>query len=169
MNKKILMLSAVFLAVMLATPYIGIAHASHASSSISVSGTFFPSGIGGTLDIKIVDANLQIWTLSGSPMTWTGGISGAGTYAGKWYFYKLGTPSFMGYSDGVWTLSATVNGKVGTLTIRGISLETNSWCKGCWMIIGGTGELADLHGGGTYSEPGMSGVYAYTGQVHFCP
>ncbi len=82
----------------------------------------------------------------------------------------MGIPSFA-----VWnierTFTGTVYGKLGTLTMH---LEakftyptvTYPSLEGSWIIISGTGELADLHGQGTWwNSPGQ--VLQYEGQMHF--
>lgn len=78
--------------------------------------------------------------------------------------------------DRVFT-SATVLGHTGGLTMRlqatgygnpfaGISAYD---LQGTWVIIGGTGDLAGVHGQGTWwHTKGVSGLQ-YEGQVHFDP
>ncbi len=72
------------------------------------------------------------------------------------------------YGVETWTISATVNGKAGTLEIGGTTVMTLSSANGYWWIISGTGGLAKLHGGGTFqSIDVLMGTYTYTGQIYF--
>jgi hypothetical protein len=41
--------------------------------------------------------------------------------------------------------------------------------NGHWRILKGTGELANLHGQGTWAAVTPPLVYSYEGQVHFDP
>lgn len=67
----------------------------------------------------------------------------------------------------------TVNGDTGTiimsLTGTGfMSSPVSGALQGEWVIIKGTGELANLHGQGTFTaEVGVGGTYS--GQIHFDP
>ena len=72
--------------------------------------------------------------------------------------------------------TGTVMGKSGTLVIMWVGNTKNDdgwwWFK--WVIISGTGELADLRGQGTCWGPGPSGpgVWGWaemTGKIHFDP
>jgi len=93
-------------------------------------------------------------TLPANPMTWRS------------------IPSFA-----VWhierTFTGTVEGKPGTLTMHmeakiGYPTVTYPSLEGTWVIISGTGDLANLHGQGTWwNSPGQ--VLVYEGQMHFDP
>jgi len=68
------------------------------------------------------------------------------------------------------TFTGTVEGKSGTLTMyleaKGTTPFTN--LEGTWVIVDGTGDLANLHGQGTWWKllgPGLG----YEGQIHFDP
>ena len=71
------------------------------------------------------------------------------------------------------TVEGTVLGYTGALFMR---LECKGTLpaapphalEGTWVIISGTGELANLHGQGTWWNEG-SGEFGYEGQVHFDP
>jgi uncharacterized membrane protein len=72
------------------------------------------------------------------------------------------------------TFEGTVNGKAGTLIIHltatGVMGAPAGTLKGKWVIISGTGELANLQGQGTFTNVGGgSGAFAYEGQIHFNP
>jgi hypothetical protein len=68
------------------------------------------------------------------------------------------------------TFTGTVNGRSGTMVIRfegqgeGVGLPL----KGNWVIISATGDLATIHGEGTFE--GIAGVtITLTGNIHFAP
>jgi hypothetical protein len=71
------------------------------------------------------------------------------------------------------TFTGTVDGKIGSLNIlleAKFSRPTVTYpsLEGTWVIISGTGELANLHGQGTWhNSPGQ--VLVYDGQMHFDP
>jgi hypothetical protein len=96
----------------------------------------------------------------------TGGISGSYTSESCWIRHNAGLPDVWTIVHGVDFISpATVMGKTGTLDFM---LNGKSAEGGNWVIIGGTGDLANLHGQGTYSPAGGA-VVNYEGQVHFDP
>ena len=70
------------------------------------------------------------------------------------------------------TFTGTVDGKSGTLTMnleaKGSSPGYPGSLTGTWVIIGGTDQLANLHGQGTWTNLGM-GRLAYEGKIHFDP
>ena len=101
--------------------------------------------------------------------TWTGTFDGESTEdfvvvchpKAGFSFYK-GTIEFTG----------TVDGQEGTLTIKTNGKQESDTCDpspaiwhGRWVIIGGTGDLADLHGNGTFTGPSLD--LDYEGQIHF--
>jgi hypothetical protein len=97
---------------------------------------------------------------------WEGTFTGTSTeeYVGVMHssgagFYK-GTVSFEG----------TVEGREGTLEILYVGKSPGDFANwaGTWRIIGGGGELENLHGKGTFTNPKMF-VIAYSGQIHFHP
>ena len=159
-NKKVLGIAVFLLAVaMLATPCIGMAHA---TPSTAVSGTFRPAGAPSIVINAAGNSDNQFWDVT-APMAWAGGISGACAYVGHLHL-KSG---IIVTTNDVWTLTAVVDGKSGTVTIQGTRSPSG---EGHWVIISVTDALSNLHGEGTYSQPNTgTPVYAYTGQVHFDP
>ena len=83
------------------------------------------------------------------------------------------------FNSGFWNVwlrssfTGTVLGKSGTLVIQlvGKKPAEEDW-HGQWVILSGTGELANLRGQGTWWGPGFDApgpdIY-YMGQVHFKP
>jgi hypothetical protein len=108
-----------------------------------------------------------IMVLSGGIFVWTGGIAGPCSWEGRWVIHSLGDPLKEATNTvGYYTIEATVDGKQGTLVIEA-KANTNSPHHPNWVIISGTGELANLHGQGTFT--GSFPVWNYVGQVHFDP
>ena len=71
------------------------------------------------------------------------------------------------------TFTGTVLGYAGTLVMRlesrgTLPATTPYTTMGTWVIISGTGELANLHGQGTWWNLGL-GQFEYEGQIHFDP
>ena len=100
--------------------------------------------------------------------TWTGDFVGNSTEAGRVVVHSSGMWSFNARSS----FQGTVNGKAGTLEMLlvGKRADENSVWAGQWNIISGTGELANLHGQGTWEGPGfpISGI-DFWGKIHFDP
>lgn len=96
-----------------------------------------------------------------------GGIAGSYTSESRWVRHNVGTPDVWTNIHAIDIISpATVLGKTGSLTFM---LDGSAAQGGNWVIIGGTGELTDLRGQGTYSPGINSAVINYEGQVHFNP
>ncbi|HLN44503.1 MAG TPA: DUF3224 domain-containing protein [Candidatus Sulfotelmatobacter sp.] len=104
---------------------------------------------------------------------WVGDIAGTSTSDSRWILHYLPTPGAVGTNNlrGVNTVSATVNGKSGTLIILLTASRSpdDVEADGTWVILSGTGDLANLHGQGTAGPSGTPGVTAYTGQIHWDP
>lgn len=81
-------------------------------------------------------------------------------------------PDSMNFVKGTIAFTGEVGGHVGDLTMKFIGKQDSTTCDpsgaiwfGTWVIIGGTGELADLHGHGTWTGPSFD--LDYTGKIHF--
>ena len=99
--------------------------------------------------------------------TWTGYFSGTSKMDVSGVFHSNGYLNFQGviYFDG------SVLGKAGTLVIRYTGKVTEGGVGEIisqWVIISGTGGLANLRGQGTFSGVGATNLL-YSGQVHFKP
>ncbi len=125
--------------------------------------TYMPS----IVDVKQAGPNVFIHgTDVGS---WTGTFAGSSTEdfivvchptAGS-NFYS-GTIEFTGYVDG----------RYGSVTIKTNGKQEADTCDpspalwfGRWVVVGGAGDLADLHGNGTFTGPSLD--LDYSGQIHF--
>jgi Protein of unknown function (DUF3224) len=105
---------------------------------------------------------------------WQGGLVGTGDSE-----FTVGM-----FAAGFWNVwlrcefSGTVDGKQGTLQLQlvGKKPPNEDW-YGQWVILGGTGELANAHGQGIWWGPGYRSDQkvdgdpdvSYSGQIHFDP
>jgi hypothetical protein len=138
----------------------------NATASIPVSGSIFITAATVTPNPAGESDNAVLHLISTG--TYTGSITGSYTGDGRWVGHNVGTPDLWRNTHNVATFSsATVMGKTGTLSIMLIG-KTDG---GTWVIIGGTGDLAGLHGQGTYSSTGalFGKVADYEGEIHFDP
>jgi len=105
---------------------------------------------------------------------WTGTFSGVSTEIGKVVRHSSGFASFKGAVSFV----GNVGNKSGTFEMLAVGSKpdpSSEW-EGMWVIISGTGDLATLHGQGTWWGPGYSsanptewGDIYYSGEIHFEP
>ena len=99
---------------------------------------------------------------------WTGGIEGIDSTDATRIMHNWFSPEPLWVNiRAVSTFaSATVMGKTGPLTIRlDFRINVDGNADGTWVIIGGTGQLANLNGQGKIFGP--VGDFSYSGQVHF--
>ena len=98
--------------------------------------------------------------------TWTGTFEGTSDDA----FTLVMHPEGFVTCEGRIHFTGSVNDASGELFILFVGKRTWSppgpW-SGQWVIISGTGYLANLHGQGTWSGPPFN--LAYSGQIHFDP
>ncbi len=88
------------------------------------------------------------------------GTAEGGFMVGYEYAFYRGNVTFDGFVDG----------KEGTLEFLFVGFSPGAlddW-NGTWRILGGTGELANLHGQGVFWSNGLMDVH-YEGQIHFAP
>ena len=101
--------------------------------------------------------------------TWQGDFEGTAVsfFRVVWFNYAEGPLNVWLRSD----FEGTVMGREGTLVIQlvGWRYLPEDW-SGQWVIISGTGELANLHGQGTWGGPGFGAPGPdiwYSGQINF--
>ena len=135
----------------------------HATPPITASGTFdYEFEITGSRE---ADGNLFIYATEWE--TWVGTFDGTAVAV-----FRVGM-----FSEGFWnvwlrsTFTGTVLGESGTMVIQlvGKKPEGQDW-YGQWVILSGTGGLANLCGQGTWGGPGFGAVGPdiwYEGQIHF--
>ena len=163
-KRKILFVAVVFLAVaMLATPL------AVAKPPISLSGEQMIIGYTPISDVpKGKSDNLVSTALL--EVAWTGDIEGVATYEGILMIHSL-DPVAINIHEKIFFPTVTVLEKTGSLTLQvSANLGRGVDAGFRWTITGGTGELVNLHGSGTYwLEDMATGLYLYEGQVHFDP
>jgi type II secretory pathway pseudopilin PulG len=121
-------------------------------------------------EVRLADGNTFLKTHENGK--WTGTFSGKSTEDGKVVIHSSGAWSF----KGTVSFEGVVNGKTGTLTMLAVGSrpdENTDW-TGKWVILSGTGDLANLRGQGTWSGPGAPapeqwGDIYYAGDIHFEP
>jgi len=120
--------------------------------------------------IRFADGNTFMETFENGK--WSGTFSGTSTEDGKVVLHSSGAWSFRGIISFV----GEVEGRSGTLTMIAIGTTPDDFTDwtGTWVILSGTGELANLHGQGTWWGPGAAdfGVWGdiyYSGEIHFEP
>ena len=160
--KKMLIPIAVCMAALL---FMLSMPAAYAKPPTRVSGTFDY-----TFEITSEKWINDLWIFEATEWeTWEGDFQGTAVshFTVMWFNYPDG-PLF------VWlrgTLTGTALGKSGTITFLLVGWRPlpEDW-YGRWVILSGTGELADLHGYGTWRGPGFGDPgpdIFYSGQVHF--
>lgn len=171
MNKKVLVIVLALAAALLALPM----SAAYATKPMPVSGMFMLTDTGSTPPIirQAGESDNQIWVLSGATFVWTGDIEGTCSWEGRWVMHNFGDPEKQRTNtQGHYTIEATVDGEEGTLYIEARATGGARPRPHNWVIIGGTGELANLHGRGTFVDNLATPNpfdYLYSGQVHFDP
>jgi hypothetical protein len=101
--------------------------------------------------------------------TWTGTFEGTTTED----FVVVCHPNAgVTFYKGTMEFTGSVDGREGTMILKTNGIQATDTCdpspapwSGRWVIIGGTGELADVHGTGTFTGPSLD--LDYSGQVHF--
>ena len=166
MRKLILALATVLAVAISAVP----AHA-HPPTSASGDWTYVPTVIE---IVKVAGQNTFIY---GEDVgEWHGTFEGTSTE--QFILVNHARAGFNNYA-GVIQFTGTVADSDGTLRSGTMVIHThgrqdpgtlepspNLW-EGSWVIVSGTGDLADLHGRGTFTGPSLDLDYA--GQIHFRP
>ena len=172
MNKKVLLTVLALAGVLLAIPYIGMARA---TPSTAVSGALIVTGYVPLETLPRGGSDNVIWKVL-LTVEFTGDISGTATYEALWMLHNFVPPDggpdlAVNIREKITFETVTVLGKSGSLTLEANLCSARPPSKvWLWTILGGTGELANLNGHGTWApeEPGDL-VEFYEGQVHFDP
>jgi hypothetical protein len=165
MNKKILVFAVALMAVVMVTLPVSLVSATK-PMPVSFSITIIPSGPPSA--IKMAGKSDNGITTPESNIILTGGISGTGTYSGRWVIHNSGDPeNVFVTSKGRYEIEATVDDNSGTLIIEACA-RSGGDKPALWRIVGSTGDLAGLHGQGTFTAVDFFN-YNYVGQVHFDP
>jgi hypothetical protein len=109
----------------------------------------------------------QIWTFTDAPLPMAGDMERTGSYTGTWLVQKPFTPDMkVPAANGVYHLDVKVMGASGELTIGVHFVSSGGYSN--LVIIGGTGDLKNLHGTGVLTPETML-LYYYSMDVHFDP
>jgi hypothetical protein len=165
-NRKILLTVLALAVVLLATPYIGMAHA---TKPIPVAFTF-ANTFGYIVDMRPAGKsdnlmiNLVVYVIS------TGDMTGTGECLNHWKVHD--ERSVNDRIEATLSVDTILGGSVsGTLKILMVCVTDIATgpgpSEGTWLIISGTCDLANLHGQGTFTATLAS--VEFTGQVHFDP
>jgi hypothetical protein len=155
-------------AVLLAIPYIGMAHA---KPSTAVSGAIYITGYA-PLEILTKGQSGNVVMKVMLTVAFLGDISGTATYEAFWMIRNDGElVTGANMHEKIAFETASVLGKSGSLTLEAnMGSNRPSDAAWHWTILGGTGELANLHGHGTWAPENPGDVVEfYEGQVHFNP
>jgi hypothetical protein len=132
-----------------------LAEPAGATSLVPASGTFVD--VVTSTQVRMADENLIITqTIS---QTLMGTFTGTASQRATTVVHRTGAANFFGAE----TCTCSVAGKTGSLVIgfSGTSAPNGSF-EGQFVIVSGTGGLANLNGRGTIQSPNF-----YTGVIHF--
>jgi len=167
-KKRTKALSAIFVALAAALLLLMSISVAYATKPIPVSGKIIIMGFSVSSADMAGQSDNAIVYLSLNGM-FTGSIAGSYTSESRWVYHNYQQSDQWISVHAVDTISATITidsvQYTGTLffMLNGKGAE-----GGNWVIIGGTGDLANLHGQGTYT-PVSGNVQNYEGQIQFDP
>ena len=117
-------------------------------------GTFTVTG--GTEEIlREAPGEVKLTRVSGT-QRFGGGISGAGSVEWVFCYRPDGSARFAGFQR----IEGTIAGRSGSLVLESVGDHESGRSKGRWQVIpgSGTGELAGIHGEGSFDAPGGAEV-----------
>jgi len=132
-----------------------LAEPAGATSLMPASGTFVD--VVTSTQVRVADGNLILTQTV--TQTLTGTITGTATQQATTVVHPSGAANFFGAE----TCTCSVGGKTGNLVFgfSGTGAPNGSF-EGQFVILSGSGELANLNGRGTLQSPN-----SYTGVIHF--
>ena len=164
MKKKFLCVFVSLLVVVMFNLSISTVFAKNNTKFLDVNGQLIIWGGGQLVFTPAGKSGNTRLDVTGNAVEWTGDLEGIGFADGNFLLHNFGTPDAWSTALNIHTLEAEVDGQTGTLTIITTGSDT-----GTWRILKGTGELANLHGQGTWKTVIPPALYNYEGQVHFDP
>lgn len=132
-----------------------------ASAPVDGSGTFAFLGPPTILEVRQADGNLFITQVV--PIDNTGTLNGPSIFEATFIIHPDGTLT----AQGIETFTGTVDGVPGTLVFQATATGNGTSLRGNFVIVSGTGGLANLRGQGTFEGIGASGTYSL--QTHSDP
>jgi hypothetical protein len=167
-NRKILLTALTLAAVLLATPYIGMVQAKQSttvSGAVIITGyellEILPKGESGNVIMKVRLTAMFV-----------GDIAGTAHYEAFWMIRNnIGSVTGANMHEIITFDTVSVLGKFGSLTIEA-NMGSNRPSDEVWhwTILGGTEELANLQGHGTWAPEAPGDIVEfYDGQIHFDP
>ena len=162
MNKKILSVFISLLAVAMLTVPMFMVYAKN-DKFIEVTGEYSLL-YNGVNEVKRPDGN-RIWSQTDCTTMWTGGIEAEGLCDFTIIFFK---PVLQHNQVGHSTVFTLTDPTIDGVTYEGCEL-TIGGCYGGWRILGGTGDLANVHGQGTKWAGSDILTMEYEGVIHFDP
>ncbi len=109
---------------------------------------------------------------STSNSTFTGSFAGTSSDEFVVVCHQKGPESVTNFGKLTINFTGEVDGRVGGMTMKATGKQDSTTCDpsgaiwyGKWVILGGTGELAQLHGNGEWTGPSFN--LDYTGIIHF--
>ncbi len=163
--KKVLSLTLLTLALALVSLMFGAGTpAAQAAPPTAASGSFAPLGDPTNVALQFAGPNIIV--------TWTRTNVLSGTFSGTVVSEQRTVVRADGSFTGteVSTFTGTVDGVAGTDTSVGVFAGDNATSfHGHFVIVSGTGGLANLHGQGTTEGSSSTGAGTYSGQILFSP
>jgi uncharacterized membrane protein len=167
-KKRTKTFSAIFVALAASLLFSMSMSVAYATKSVTVSGQIVVLGFSvSSADMAGQSDNAIVYlSLNG---VFTGGITGSYTSESRWVYHNYLQSDQWISVHAVDTISATVT--IDSVQYSGtlfFMLNGKAAEGGNWVIIGGTDDLANLHGQGTYT-PASGNRQNYEGQIHFDP
>ncbi len=176
-NRKILLAVLALAVVLLATPYLGLAHAT-SPTDVLFYVPLWTFGSSGSEYLQVGDSDTWI-EHADTYGALAGDIVGAWTAEARWIYHKWVGPIEdpyllqVGLANGHIVQTVEVTQVMGIGKTGTIKLEFNDVFGmefgGPWTIRGGTGELEGLQGQGTWIMNFAIFEQVFEGQVHFDP
>jgi hypothetical protein len=172
MKKKILVIFTNLLIVAILSLQVFTVYATKPVAITASRSRIIPSG---SVDARMAGNSDNRFTLvTGVMFSWTGDIVGISTDDAIRFYHNvdLTVPPPQRLPVRVHSVSTfesvTIMGKSGGLTMKlQFIIDEDTYFKGTWVIIGGTGELSSIRGQGKVS--GLRGEEVFSGMIHFDP
>ena len=133
----------------------------HATKPTQVSGTIVALGFTVT-GMRLADGNTIVTMIETESLA--GDLIGTAVAEVREVIHASGRVEGQALS----TITGTAMGKSGTVVLRYVMTGTyGGTFSGEWVILSGTGDLANLRGQGSVTADTSAGTGTYSGQIHF--